>query len=61
MALHEVMTVTEQIERMVTEHASSEEVARVARDQGMITLRTDGLAKVRMGLTSIAEVLRVVV
>lgn len=61
MALHEVMTVTEQIERMVTEHASSEEVARVARDQGMVTLRTDGMAKVRMGLTSVAEVLRVVV
>ena len=61
MALHEVMTVTEQIERMVTEHASSEEVARVARDQGMVTLRTDGMAKVRMGLTSVAEVLRMVV
>ncbi len=61
MALHEVMLVTEQIERMVTEHASSEEIARVARDQGMVTLRSDGLAKVRMGLTSIAEVLRVVV
>ncbi|MEO8323331.1 MAG: ATPase, T2SS/T4P/T4SS family [Actinomycetota bacterium] len=61
MALHEVMTVSEQIERMVTEHASSEDVARVARDEGMITLRTDGMAKVRMGLTSVAEVLRVVV
>jgi type IV pilus assembly protein PilB len=61
MAIHEVMPVTEEIERMVAEHASAEAIGQVAREQGMITLRQDGLEKVRQGLTSIQEVLRVVV
>ena len=61
MAIHEVMTVTEEIERMVAEHASAEEMGKVARQQGMLTLRRDGLEKVKQGLTSIEEVLRVVV
>jgi type IV pilus assembly protein PilB len=61
MAVHEVMTVTEEIERMVAENASSEEMGRVARQQGMLTLREDGMEKVNQGLTSIEEILRVVV
>jgi type IV pilus assembly protein PilB len=60
-AIHEVMTVSEEIERLVVEKSSSEEIARVARDQGMLTLREDGLEKVRSGITSIEEILRVVV
>jgi type IV pilus assembly protein PilB len=58
--LYEVMPMTEEIERLTVEHASSEEIRRSAVRDGMITLRTDGLAKVRSGLTSIQEVLRVV-
>jgi type IV pilus assembly protein PilB len=62
MAIHEVMTVTEDIERMLTEqHSSSEDIARYAHGEGMLSLRTDGMEKVRMGLTSIEEILRVVV
>jgi type IV pilus assembly protein PilB len=60
LALHEVMAVTEEIERLAVERASSAEIGRVARAQGMTTLRDDGMAKVRAGLTSIEEVLRVV-
>jgi type IV pilus assembly protein PilB len=60
-AVHEVMTVTEEIERLVVEKASSEEIAHVARDQRMKTLREDGLRKVVSGVTSIEEILRVVV
>ena len=61
MAIHEVMTISEEIERLVAEHASAEEMGKVARSQGMRTLRQDGLMKVREGLTSIEEILRVVV
>ena len=61
MAIHEVMTVTEDIERMLTEqHSSSEDIGRLAVEQGMLTLRRDGMEKVRMGLTSIEEIFRVV-
>jgi type IV pilus assembly protein PilB len=58
--VHEVMTVSEEIERLAVERASGSEVAKVARAQGMATLRQDGWAKVRLGLTSIDEVVRVV-
>jgi type IV pilus assembly protein PilB len=61
MAIHEVMTVTEAIERLVAEKASSEDIARVARAQGMKSLREDGMEKVRQGHTSIEEILRVIV
>jgi len=60
LALHEVMTVTEEIERLAVSHSSSTEIGRVARDQGMTALRDDGMAKVRLGLTSIEEIMRVV-
>jgi type IV pilus assembly protein PilB len=53
--------VTEEIERATVERASSDEVARLAHDQGMAFLRDDGMEKVRQGLTSIEEIMRVVV
>ena len=59
-AVHEVMTVTEEIERLAVSRASSAEIGRLAREQGMITLREDGWAKVQLGLTSVEEILRVV-
>ncbi|HEV7848581.1 MAG TPA: ATPase, T2SS/T4P/T4SS family [Mycetocola sp.] len=61
LALHEVMTVTEEIERLAVARASSAEIGRVAREQGMLTLRQDGYTKATMGLTSLEEILRVVV
>ena len=61
MALHEVMPVTEELERCVVEGASSEVAKKVAIEQGMLTLREDGMAKVLAGKTSIQEILRVVV
>ena len=59
-AVHEVMAVTEEIERLAVERASSAEIGRAAREQGMLTLREDGWEKVRLGLTSVEEILRVV-
>ena len=61
LALHEVMAVSEDIERMAVEHASALAISKVALEQGMITLREDGLRKVKAGITSIEEILRVVV
>ena len=59
-AVHEVMTVTEEIERLAVARSSSAEIGRMAREQGMITLREDGWAKAQLGFTSIEEILRVV-
>jgi type IV pilus assembly protein PilB len=60
MGLYEVMPVSEDVERLVVDRASSEEIRRSAQRDGMVPLRLDGLEKVRLGLTSIEEVLRVV-
>jgi len=59
-ALHEVMPVTEEIERMVVEREHSEDMKKMAVAQGMMTLRQVGLHQVLQGLTSIEEILRVV-
>ncbi len=61
LALHEVMPMSEQLELMTVEHSPASQITEVARQQGMITLRDDGMAKVLRGVTSIDEILRVVV
>lgn len=61
LALHEVMSVTEDIERMAVAGASSVDIKNVAVEQGMRSLRLDGMDKVMEGITSIEEILRVVV
>jgi type IV pilus assembly protein PilB len=61
LALHEVMLVSEEIERLAVERASATAIEQVARAEGMVTLREDGLAKVLAGVTSLDEILRVVV
>jgi type IV pilus assembly protein PilB len=60
-AIHEVMTVSEEIERLTVARSSASEIGRAAVQQGMLSLRMDGWNKVCAGLTSIEEVLRVAV
>lgn len=60
-AIHEVMLVTEEIERAILERRSTEEVRKLALMDGMVPLRQDGLRKAAAGLTSLEEVFRVVV
>jgi len=61
MGVHEVMSMSEEIERACVEHASGDEIGRIAVEQGMRTLRDDGFEKVLSGLTSIEEIMRVIV
>jgi type IV pilus assembly protein PilB len=58
--LYEVMPMTEEIERLTVERASSEAIRVVALEQGMHALRSDGLRKAVEGVTSIEEIARVV-
>ncbi|MDP9402464.1 MAG: Flp pilus assembly complex ATPase component TadA [Actinomycetota bacterium] len=59
-AIHEVMPVTEELTHLILARATFDQVNRLAREQGMITLREDGLCKVAMGQTTFEELLRVV-
>jgi type IV pilus assembly protein PilB len=60
LGLFEVMPITEEIERLTVDRAPSDRMRQIAIEQGMQTLRQDGLEKARRGQTSIEEVLRVV-
>jgi type IV pilus assembly protein PilB len=57
--LFSVMRMTDEIKELTVNSASEAEITAIAREQGMTTLREDGLAKARAGVTSIAEVARV--
>ena len=59
-AIHEVLTVTEEIERLIVDRDHSEDIKKMAVAQGMLTLRQAGLTHVSQGTTSIEEILRVV-
>ncbi|MEV4688026.1 GspE/PulE family protein [Microbacterium sp. LWH3-1.2] len=60
-ALHEVMTLSDELESLVVTRSTGSEIRQVALEQGMISLREDGWSKVAQGLTTIEEVLRVTV
>jgi type IV pilus assembly protein PilB len=58
MGIYEVMSITEEIRALVLNHASVDDIAAAATRQGMRRMREDGIAKVRAGQTSIAEIER---
>jgi type IV pilus assembly protein PilB len=58
--IYEVMQVTAEIRKLALERRSADELREVAMKEGMRRLRDDGLEKVRQGLTSVAEIARVV-
>ena len=57
--VYEVMAVTDALRPLILERASSIDIGQAAVAGGMRRMRDDGLEKVRQGLTSVAEVLRV--
>ncbi len=57
--LYEVMVMTEKLRRLTVENADADTIAKAAIEEGMRTMREDGLNKVRAGLTSVSEVQRV--
>jgi type IV pilus assembly protein PilB len=60
LGLYEVMTMSPEVQTMALERRPAEEIRDVAVSQGMVRLRDDGLQKVRMGRTSMAEIARVI-
>ncbi len=57
LAIIEVMTMSDEIRRLVIQRASAMEIGKVAVEQGMSTLRTAALDKVRQGLTTLEQTL----
>jgi type IV pilus assembly protein PilB len=60
MGLYELMEVDDEMREMILSKASEEDMRNAAIAKGMSTLREDGLDKVKQGLSSVAEILRVI-
>ena len=56
--LYEVMVITQAIREIILDRGSSEELRNQAIEDGMLTLRMDGLRNVERGTTTVEEVLR---
>jgi type IV pilus assembly protein PilB len=55
--VYQIMPITENIERIILAHGTALEIESQARTDGVKTLREAGLVKVRLGLTSLEEIL----
>jgi len=58
-ALYEVMSVTENIREHILRGSNANEIKKAAIEEGMVTLRRSGLEKVKKGITTIEEIVRV--
>lgn len=56
--IFEILTMTDSIRRSVVNGAETAEIRRLAIKEGMHTMMYDGMLKVKMGLTTPAEILR---
>ncbi len=57
--IYEVFIVTEDIEKLITEKGTADDLEQKARQEGMFTMADDGFYKSALGLTTVEEVLRV--
>ncbi len=58
-AIYEVMPVNEKLSKLIIEKASASEIQRTAMEDGMLSMKQDGYAKVLEGVTTMEEVVRV--
>jgi len=56
--IYEVMSMSSALRRAVLKGASSEELQQAAVSEGMLTLRMDGMVKVKRGITTLEEVVK---
>ena len=59
--IYEVLSVTETIKELIIKEADADQVQKQAQKEGMRTMIEDGFIKAAQGITSIEEVLRVIV
>ena len=58
-AICELLDLTDRIREMIVDRRPTSEIKRIAIEEGMITLRESGLAKIRAGLTTVREINKV--
>jgi len=59
--IYEVLPVTETIKELIVKQATSDQIQAQAQKEGMRTMTEDGFVKAAQGITSVEEVLRVII
>ena len=57
--LYETITVDEDIQKLIVSHATANDIMKVAKAKGTVTMRQDGMLKALSGITTMEEVNRV--
>ena len=57
--IYQVMPITEEIQRIILNHGTAIDIAEQARKEGVRSLRESGLIKVKLGVTSLEEIIAV--
>src|SRR3989338_3968433 len=59
LGVYELLVVTQELEDLIVQRRTTADINDMARSQGMLTLFEDGLQKVKNGLSTIEELLRI--
>jgi type II secretory ATPase GspE/PulE/Tfp pilus assembly ATPase PilB-like protein len=59
MGIFEMMDVNDEIRRLIMNNSDASVLTQAARRNGMRSLREDGWLKIRDGITTVSEVMRV--
>ncbi len=59
LAIYEVMPVSEKLSKLIVGKAAASDIQKMAMEEGMLSMKQDGYAKVLDGMTSMEEVIRV--
>ena len=57
--LYETIEVDDDIQKLIISHATSNEIMKLAKTKGTLTMRQDGMMKALTGVTTVSEVNRV--
>ena len=60
LVIHEVLKMTSTLKEIIVKGASSDEIEKQAKKEGMMSMIEDGLFKAVQGMTTVEEVLRVI-
>ncbi|OHB21290.1 MAG: hypothetical protein A2666_03400 [Parcubacteria group bacterium RIFCSPHIGHO2_01_FULL_47_10b] len=56
--IYEVLEVTEKMRELINKEATTDEIQKLATEEGMVTMLEDGMSKAVQGMTSIEEIIK---
>jgi type IV pilus assembly protein PilB len=60
LAIQEIFEVDNKVKEMISDNESKEKITEYAKEKGMVTLKEDGIAKIKAGETDVSELERII-